>query len=81
MSNEEKRMKRSYRLPDGRHTTSGKKLSKTWKALSDPICLATGAEVVGYDPGIQFVYGHDAFTLPVSFIEKLNKAINLDHLV
>ena len=64
-----------YRLPDGTYTSSGEKLSKAWAALAAPIRNVTGAGVVGYDPGIQFTYYGSTFTLPVSFVERINEAI------
>ena len=68
--------KERFPLPDGVKTTTDiKKCQKAWMDIAAPICKATGAQVNGFDPTIQIIWGNRIIDFPVSFLEKLNESL------
>jgi hypothetical protein len=79
--------RRAYRLPNGKFTLSVDTYARSWKNLAKPICGATGAKLVAFDPSIQIFLEDPAYkpgtasaattlTLPVVFVERINKALS-----
>ena len=70
-------MKKEYSLPNGKGTTSVCVYVREWQKLCRPLCKAIpGLDLIGIDPQVQFGYGTYCFTLPVKFLQELNKKLN-----
>jgi hypothetical protein len=66
---------KTYMLPSGESTKKVREYIKAWEDIYKPICNATGARLICFDPSLQFSYKGYSFTLPVSFAEKIRNEI------
>ena len=53
------KIKRHYKLPNGKLTTSVSRYSKEWKQLAKPIAKITKAVLMAFDPGFLFYVKHE----------------------
>lgn len=69
------KLRQRFILPDGKLTTSVKKYHDEWCKLAEPICSLTGAQMNGFDPSVQLIWGNKVIDLPVSFLVILNQSL------
>lgn len=53
------KIKRHYKLPNGKLTTSVQQYTKEWKSLAKPIAKVTGSKLIGFDPRFLFYVRHE----------------------
>jgi len=68
---------KQYRLPNGKYTSSGIKMSKEWRKIYSPICKEFGLSVIGYYPGISFRYNDGTYCFQLDS----NMATRLSYLI
>jgi hypothetical protein len=74
-------MNKSYRLPDGRHTSSQKTYLSAWRKLYRPIEKEFGWECHGYNPNLYFVdKDRNTQSITVVLATKLCELIGIKNL-
>lgn len=64
-----------YRLPLGGATTNVKRYIKAWRDIYVPFLEATGAEMIGFDPGFLISFKGRSIDLPIGFVVKINELL------
>jgi hypothetical protein len=68
-----------YRLPDGSETYDPERFEREWTALYEPLEVALGVRIIGFDPGLLMADAGKpnapAFTIPLWFARRVVRLI------
>ena len=66
-------MRKQFRLPSGKYTTSTRRYLSEWRKLTDAVEAKLGARVYAFDPGVAVCLpdGRGSVSLPMWVAEKI----------